>query len=272
MRVTGLGHVLFAVGLAGLGILSLISGDFALNWQPVPAWVPLREVLARVSGLVLLAGSLGMLLKRTALPSAIILTLNLLIWLLLLRFPRVAANPTSEGMWLGFGETLLLVTGGWSLVAAVTAPDDHPIITRVAGDEGVRVARLLFAISMPMIGLSHFVYVRETAALVPAWLPYRIGWAYLGGAGHVAAGIGVGFAIVPRLAATLEAVMIGIFTLLVWVPRVARLLRTSRFEWTAMLVSAAMAGAAGAVAGPLHGVPWRQPRTIPSVTGSWSAQ
>jgi hypothetical protein len=119
---------------------------------------------------VLLAGGVGTLLKRTALPSTVLLTVNLLIWLLLLRFPRVAANPTSEGTWLGFGETLLLVTGGWSLVAAVTAPDDHPIVTRVAGDEGVRVARLLFAISMPMIGLSHFVYVRETAALVPAWL------------------------------------------------------------------------------------------------------
>ena len=31
MRMSGTGHVLFAAGLAGLGLLSVISGDFALT-------------------------------------------------------------------------------------------------------------------------------------------------------------------------------------------------------------------------------------------------
>src|SRR5262245_56356582 len=48
-----LGRALFAGSLAGLGVLSLLSGDFALNWQPVPPWFPFREYVARVSGLVL---------------------------------------------------------------------------------------------------------------------------------------------------------------------------------------------------------------------------
>ena len=57
------GHILFGCGLAGLGFLSLVSGDFALNWQPVPAWVPWHENLAYASGLVLLSGGIGMVLR-----------------------------------------------------------------------------------------------------------------------------------------------------------------------------------------------------------------
>ena len=40
MRTTGIGHLLFAAGLAGLGVLSIFSGDFAFVWQPVPAGGP----------------------------------------------------------------------------------------------------------------------------------------------------------------------------------------------------------------------------------------
>jgi hypothetical protein len=64
------------------------------------------------------------------------------------------------------------------------------------------------------------VYVKETADFVPAWLPYRIGWACLTGAGQIAAGLGVLFSIYPRLAATAEAGMLSLFTLLVWGPAI----------------------------------------------------
>jgi uncharacterized membrane protein len=40
------------------------------------------------------------------------------------------------------------------------------------------------------LGLSHFVYVKLTAPLVPGWLPYHTGWAYLTGAAHLAAALG----------------------------------------------------------------------------------
>jgi len=33
MHLTRLGHAVFAVALAGFGVLSLVSGDFAYVWQ-----------------------------------------------------------------------------------------------------------------------------------------------------------------------------------------------------------------------------------------------
>jgi uncharacterized membrane protein len=257
MRVTGPGHLIYAAAFAGLGVLSLISGDFAMNWQPVPAWVPWREALAYASGFVLFACGLGMLVKRTATLSALVLTINVLMWLVLLQAPKVVADPANEGVWLGFGETLVLVTGGWILLATLSMQEYKPPLKFAASAGGVRIAQILFALSLPVIGLSHFMFVQATADLVPKWLPDRRGFAHLTGAAHMAAGVGILFAIVPRLAATLEAIMLSLFTLLVWAPRVIAG-PTIRFEWTALCASAAITGAAWAVADSLHGVAWGQ--------------
>src|ERR1051326_7943528 len=74
------GNSLFAFGLAGVGVLSLGSGDFPYTWQPVPEWssgdfpytwqpVPewtiWRKYLAFASGLLLLGLGIGMVLKRS---------------------------------------------------------------------------------------------------------------------------------------------------------------------------------------------------------------
>jgi len=89
--------------------------------------------------------------------------------------------------------------------------------------------------------------VKQTAELVPAWLPYRVGWAYLTGAGQIACGLGVLFSIFPRVAATAEAGMISLFTLLVWGPAILAAPMT-RLPWTAFFISWAIASAAWVVA------------------------
>ena len=58
MRVTTGARAEFAASMIGLGILGFIYGDFALVWQPVPAWVPARQALACLSAAIELAGGL----------------------------------------------------------------------------------------------------------------------------------------------------------------------------------------------------------------------
>ena len=59
--------------------------------------------------------------------------------------------------------------------------------------------------------------------------------------------LGVLFSIYPRLAATLEAGMLGVFTLLVWGPAILAA-PTTRLPWTAFFISWAIAAAAWVVA------------------------
>ena len=237
---------LFAVGMIGLGILALVYGDFALVWQPVAPWIPGRTALAYGSGLIMLLGGVGLLLRATAAWSARILFPYLIVWLLL-KVPALLAAPQMEAVWLGFGELAVLMTGGWILFVRLAALPETSPLRFVTGENGIRLARLLFAVSLIPIGLSHIVYVKQTAELVPAWLPYREGWAYLTGAGQIVCGLGVLFSILPRLAAWAEAGMISLFTLLVWAPAILAAPRT-RLPWTAFFISWAIASAAWVVA------------------------
>ena len=98
-------------------------------------------------------------------------------------------------------------------------------------------------------------YSEPTAALVPAWLPSHLFWAYLTGAGNIAAGIGVLFGLYPRLATTLEAGMLSIITLLVWGPGLVTK-PTDRMQWTAFFISLVITCGAWVVADSYRGVPW----------------
>src|SRR5881396_570606 len=56
----------FAIGMIGLGILALIYGDFAMVWQPVAPWIPGRTVIAYASGVIMLLGGIGLLVRPTS--------------------------------------------------------------------------------------------------------------------------------------------------------------------------------------------------------------
>ena len=109
------------------------------------------------------------------------------------------------------------------------------------------MARILFAVSVVPIGLSHIFYPKETADFVPHWLPYRECWAYLTGIGQIASGLGVLFNVLPRIAAWAEAGQIMLYTLLVWAPAIVTA-PTTRLPWTAFFISWIIAAAACAVA------------------------
>jgi uncharacterized membrane protein len=247
MRVTGPGHLVLAVSMAGLGLLSLIYRDYAMNWQPVPAWVPWHAVLASASGALLLLSGTGLLLKRSAVVSALVLTLFMLSWVVLLRLPPLLVAPSTALHWLGLGETLVLTTGCLSLYARLHAELDGGRVGLFVGPSGERIAMYLLAVALPPIGLSHFFYVDATAQMVPSWLPLHHGWAYLTGAGHIAAGLAILVGILPRLAAMLGAAMMSVFTLLVWLPKVVAD-PGNRLNWTALFVSAALSACAAIVA------------------------
>jgi uncharacterized membrane protein len=232
--------------MIGLGILALIYGDFAMVWQPVAPWVPGRTALAYGSGVLMLVCGAGLLFRATAAWSVRILFPYLIVWALL-KVPAMVVAPQIEAVWLGFGELALLLSGGWVLFARFSALAPGSALEFATGDSGVRIARYLLAVWLIPIGLSHFLYVKETVDLIPAWIPFRVFWAYLTGAGHIAAGLGVLFSVIPRLAAAAEAGMLTIITLLVWVPAVFAAPRT-RMPWTAFWISSAITAAVWVVA------------------------
>src|SRR5438477_646659 len=139
----------------------------------------------------------------------------------------------------------------------------------------------LTAFAIGMIGMGVLALIYGDFALVwqpvPQWVPGRTALAYacgvimvLGGFGLLARatrrwavrilfpyliiwallkvpGLGILFSIFPRVAAYAEAAMIGVFTLLVWVPKIVATPK-ARLPWTAFFISWVIAAAAWVVA------------------------
>jgi uncharacterized membrane protein YphA (DoxX/SURF4 family) len=108
---------------------------------------------------------------------------------------------------------------------------------------------------LPLIGQSHIVFVADTAGFIPKWIPAPVFFAYFTGVADIAAGAAVIFMVLPRLAATLSAVMMSLFTILIWIPAVIGA-PADRLSWTTLMASTAISGGAWIVADSLRGRAW----------------
>jgi hypothetical protein len=85
-------------------------------------------------------------------------------------------------LWLGSR----LLGAAWALAALLPAEKGRlawdPLV-----DRGRLLGRWCFGISLPVFGISHFVYHDFVATWIPRWLPAPQFWAYFTGAAHCAA-------------------------------------------------------------------------------------
>lgn len=246
---------LFALGLAAIGAISVISRDFAFDWQPVPAF-PGRPALAVVCGLILLVTSLALFFKGTVVIASRALLAILLAWICL-KIPAVVTAPLVEGVWIGFGEVGMLLGGGLALFASLSELQDAQLFGRLTGRQGMRIAQMIFGLAVIPVGLGHIFYVDITTSMVPSWLPFRHELAYLTGVAQIICGFGMALAVAPRAAALVEASMVGLFAFLVWgpdswlasVPKFAGTPPGMRFPLTAFLITWTVGAAALLIAG-----------------------
>lgn len=255
MRIASAGHAVFAATLISLGILGLVQGDFAPIWQEVPRNLAARQALVYLCAFVSLACGTGLLWERVSASAARVLFGYVVLWMLLFKIPFIVRSPTVEVNYQSCGETAVLVAGAWVLYAWFASPWDRAQLAFVTGEQGVRDARVLYALALIAFGLSHFAYLDLTAPLVPAWLPGHVGWAYFTGCAYLAAAAAVLVGVYARLAAVLSALQIGLFTLLVWAPRLAEGVATTgqRGEF---VVSWTLTTAAWVIADSYRGTPW----------------
>lgn len=255
MQLASVGHGVFAAVMIGFGILGLIDGDFVAIWQAVPDGVPARPVLAFFCASVSLTSGIGLLWQRSAAPAARLLFGVLLLWMLLFRLPGVLLTPTAQEPWSGWGETAVMVAGAWVLYAWFATDWDRQHFRFATGDRGVRIARALYGLALIPFGMGHFVYIGETTALVPDWLPWHPFFAYLTGLAFLAAGVTVLTGVYARLAAALSTSQMGLFTLLVWAP-IVMTGSADAYQWSETLISAALTAGGWVVTDSYRGRRW----------------
>lgn len=238
-----LGRYLIAVAMFALGLQSVWLKIFVGRLEPVPDWVPGHDVIAIGTGLFLITVALGLLTLRWARLAATALAAMLLLWVVLLYLPLVFVATAA---WIGMFETFAIFGGVWILAATLPVGGPRRAWDDVV-DRGRTFGRLCFGVSLPVFGLSHFIYHDFVATWVPGWIPFPRFWAWFTGIAHAVAGLAILANVQMRLAAVLAAVMYGSWVLIVHIPRVAAALHDP-FEWNGIFVATSLCASALLVA------------------------
>ena len=236
-----IGNRIYGAAAIALGLVGLVWGDFAAVWQPVPKETPFYAFLAYAAALLLCGAGLALQWRRTAAAGALILAALYFIFALLWS-RRIVSHPEIFAVWSGTAEQVALTVGGLA-VYACQRPSDERLAVRIFW-----MCRLIFGLCLVAFGTAHFLYVTETAAMVPAWLPHgpRI-WALVTGAAHLLAGLALLSGIRALLAARLLTLMFVGFGLFVWLPQPFSTPH-EHMAWAGNAINFALIGAAWAVA------------------------
>jgi uncharacterized membrane protein len=236
-----LGSRVYGLAAIAVGLVGMVWGDFAAVWQPVPEDVPGRAALAYFVAALFLAGGAAVQWRRTA-PWGALLLAALVVPFALLWAKRVIGFPGIFATWNGFCEQLALIAGAVAAYACLR-PREAAGAARQA-----LAGRLVFGLCLLAFGTAHFIYVAETAAMVPGWLPPGTrAWALMTGACHLLAGLALLSGVQALLAARLLTAMFVGFGLLVWLPQLFTAPHL-HMAWAGNAINFALVGAAWSVA------------------------
>lgn len=243
-RVSSAGHLAYAALFVWLGALSFTTGGFTAIWSGVPHGPAWRQALVYFTAAICLGCGLALLWRRTATAAAGALAGYFTLWILVFRLPLLVQAPLTTPPWWVCGETSVMLAGAWVLLVTLGGGPRGGFATSAAG---LRAAQVLYGLALIPFGIAHFTFFAHTIEDVPHWVPWPAAFAALTGGAFIAAGVAILTGVLASLAAALSAWMMGLFTLLVWVPIVIRG-NPSPGDWQEFVDSCALTIAAWVVA------------------------
>jgi uncharacterized membrane protein YphA (DoxX/SURF4 family) len=214
MRV---GVIVYGLASAAAGIMDLIWRDFDSSHQPIQAFgdhIPGREVLAYITAVVMIAGGVAILWRRSARAGAaglaVIYFIFAVFWL-----PRLYTAPhflgfripVYIGVLAGVGMELIAFAAGALIYASLATHSSSRPRT-------ILMTRWIFGLCSIDFGLNHLTDVKDNFVYVPKWMPLGAEfWIIVTGICFVLAGLAILSGIQDVVAARLLALMFLAFNL-----------------------------------------------------------
>jgi uncharacterized membrane protein YphA (DoxX/SURF4 family) len=251
IRSTQPGRILLAMAIAAFGVqyLLAVANIVPAPGPPWPAAAP--PILVGIAGVLLLALALCLGWAGLASRAAAVLAIALFLTACLDTLPKLAAAPRKPGPWTSSFELLAMCGGALVLAATLwkRPPADVPTSGRRSRTSTLLLAgRLLFAVSLGVFGVQHFLYGPFIATLLPAWIPGHLFWAYFVGVAFAASALSLATGVQARLAGTLLGLMFLLWVVFLHLPRCFAAPHNGN-EWTSAIVALAMGGCAWILAG-----------------------
>jgi uncharacterized membrane protein len=236
------GRVFLAIPIGVFGIQYFIYGHFEGGLPVVPPWIPGGSVLAYVAGAILLPLSAGLLTKKYARLSAVLLGAFLFFCVLFLHSLHLhdiihRGNDRTRAV-----EPMALAAAAWVLAGAIPAA-----AASFRGRESLiailaKTGRCVFAFALIVFGIQHFMYAEFIATLITSWIPFKLFWTYLTGVGMIAVALAIITGIYTRFACLMLAAMFFLWVLVLHAPLVAAHLNNGN-QWSSLFVAMGMGAA-----------------------------
>jgi len=230
------------------GASAVLLGVIALMWHDADTWQTLVQIWSLPFGTILgaclmaaqIAGGIGIEYPRTARSASIVLGVVYLLFSLAC-VPDILAAPAVYEHYGSFFEQFAALAGAMALYAATEANEARALAYG-------RVARLALGASAVSFTLSQIFYLAVTASLVPQWIPPNPRfWAILTTMAFGLAALAILIHRQARLALRLMTLMLALFGILVWIPRLIAHPQ-SHFNWSEFGLTFLITGATWMVA------------------------
>jgi uncharacterized membrane protein YphA (DoxX/SURF4 family) len=234
------GRFCFAISIAFFGLQYLLYGRLVGGLPPVPPWTPGGRVLAYLTGVVLIAAGVSIATLWKGRLSATALGVLFVLCVVFLHALRASA-VLHDGIARTRAFEPLALSGVAFALAGILPLERGSLGPNLGANRLVTLGRILFALSIVVFGVQHFMYAPFIAFLVPSWIPGHLFWAYFTGGAFIAAGLSIATRIFAALAAMLLGIMFLLWVLALHAPRVVAQPRNGD-EWTSAVVALAFAG------------------------------
>jgi hypothetical protein len=210
---------------------------------PVLPFLPPVACLAYWFGAIWIALAAGLLLESTVRTASLALGSLLFGSTLILEVPKYAASPHSMQWRTGVFEVLAIGTLTWLLPGPSLSPS---LLSRLS--------RYLFALSLIVFGVDHFLALAPIGTLIPEWIPWHVFWIAFFGAGFIAAGLSIALNVLQFWGAFGIGLMFATWVITLHLPRVLGLYAIAGAprnpaEWSSLFIAIALWGGSWALAG-----------------------
>jgi uncharacterized membrane protein len=242
MKTALYGRIVFGASAVLFGVIALMWHD-ADTWQNLlHIWsLPFGTIVGECLMIAQITGGIGMLYPRTGRLAAIVLCAVYLCFSLACIPDIIAAANIYDKYGGSFFVFFSFVCGAIALYAATEANSARAAVFRRLARVGLGVCAISFTLGQALL-------LRDTAHLVPKWIPpNQMFWAILT---TVAFALAAGAILInrqARLAMRLMTLMLALFGVLVWVPHLIAH-PEAHFNWSECALTFLATGASWMVA------------------------
>ncbi|GAB3918312.1 hypothetical protein [Larkinella terrae] len=240
-RLFTVGRILYAIAILSLGLEHLIWGNFPIALLPFPAKFPGRFVVVLAMGIAFVLAGIGLGSLRLARQAALWLGVLFLLLVFYPHLPILVTNIYNGGAWTVLTELTALSGGAFYLSGTLSQSLKNRFDPAVFG-------RILFAVSLLIFAIQHFMYAQYISTLIPAWIPARLFWAYFVGVAFAGTAVSLLLNRQLKLTTGLLGLMFFLWVILLHTPRTMAHPQ-SEPEWTSLFIALAMSGISFAFAG-----------------------